>query len=130
VVGGGNTAVEEALFLTNFASKVTLVHRRDSLRAEKIMQDRLFKNPKVEVLWNHTIDEVVGAEDPAASKAWSSCRNGRDADHSLRGLLRGHRPCPATELVKDQLEMHNGGYVKVEPAPPAHPSPAYSPPVT
>jgi thioredoxin reductase (NADPH) len=64
VVGGGNTAVEEALFLTNFASKVTLIHRRDSLRAEKIMQDRLFKNPKVEVLWNHTIEEVVGASDP------------------------------------------------------------------
>ncbi|MEM6903912.1 MAG: FAD-dependent oxidoreductase, partial [Pseudomonadota bacterium] len=64
VVGGGNTAVEEALFLTNFAESVTLIHRRDELRAEKIMQDRLFKNPKVEVVWNHTIEEVVGAQDP------------------------------------------------------------------
>ena len=71
MVGGGNTAVEEALFLTNFASKVTLVHRRDSLRAEKIMQDRLFKNPKVELVWNHTIEEVVGGEEPRGVEgAW------------------------------------------------------------
>ena len=60
MIGGGNTAVEEALFLTNFASKVTLIHRRDSLRAEKIMQDRLFKNPKVEILWDHAVDDVLG----------------------------------------------------------------------
>src|ERR1700676_168304 len=64
VIGGGNTAVEEALFLTNFASKVTLVHRRDSLRAEKILQDRLFKNPKIEVVWDTALDEVHGAENP------------------------------------------------------------------
>src|SRR5690554_2016704 len=64
VVGGGNTAVEEALFLTNFASKVTLVHRRDSLRAEKIMQERLFNNPKIEVLWNHAPVEVLGDDQP------------------------------------------------------------------
>src|SRR5699024_6509189 len=64
VVGGGNTAVEEALFLTNFATKVTLVHRRDSLRAERIMQDRLFKNPRIEVVWNHEIDEVLGSDTP------------------------------------------------------------------
>ncbi len=64
VIGGGNTAVEEALFLTNFASKVTLVHRRDSLRAEKIMQDRLFKHPKIEVVWNVTVEEVIGDETP------------------------------------------------------------------
>ena len=65
VVGGGNTAVEEALFLTNFASKVTLVHRRDSLRAEKIMQNRLFKHPKVEIIWDHEVIEVLGSSDPA-----------------------------------------------------------------
>ncbi|MEX0760757.1 MAG: FAD-dependent oxidoreductase, partial [Tistlia sp.] len=64
VVGGGNTAVEEALFLTNFADKVTLIHRRDSLRAEQIMQDRLFRNPKIEVIWNSVVEEVLGAEEP------------------------------------------------------------------
>jgi thioredoxin reductase (NADPH) len=64
VIGGGNTAVEEALFLTNFASKVTLIHRRDELRAEKILQDRLFKNPKIEMLWDHEVDEVVGDDNP------------------------------------------------------------------
>jgi thioredoxin reductase (NADPH) len=63
IVGGGNTAVEEALFLTNFASKVTLIHRRDSLRAERIMQDRLFRNPKVSVIWNHEVAEVLGTEE-------------------------------------------------------------------
>ena len=66
VVGGGNTAVEEALFLTNFASKVTLVHRRDALRAEKILQDRLFRNPKIEVVWDHVIEEILGGGEPEA----------------------------------------------------------------
>src|SRR5690606_27472675 len=64
VVGGGNTAVEEALFLTNFASEVTVVHRRDRFRAEKILQQRLFANPKVEVIWDHAVDEVLGTEEP------------------------------------------------------------------
>ena len=64
VIGGGNTAVEEALFLTNFASKVTVIHRRDGFRAEKILQDRLFKNPKINVLWNHTVEEILGTEGP------------------------------------------------------------------
>ena len=64
VVGGGNTAVEEAIYLTNFASEVTLIHRRDSLRAEKIAQDRLFKNPKVKVIWDSAIEEIVGTEEP------------------------------------------------------------------
>ena len=66
VLGGGNTAVEEALFLTNFASKVTIVHRRDAFRAEKIMQERLFKNPKIEVVWNSVLEKVLGTEDPKA----------------------------------------------------------------
>ena len=64
VIGGGNTAVEEALFLTNFASKVTVVHRRDAFRAEKILQDRLFKNPKIEVIWDSALDDVIGGDNP------------------------------------------------------------------
>jgi thioredoxin reductase (NADPH) len=118
VVGGGNTAVEEALFLTNFASKVTLVHRRDSLRAEKIMQDRLFKNPKVEVVWDHTIEEVVGGEEPRGVEGvwpgtWRPAR--RKTIPCVRAFFVAIGHAPATELVKDQLELHNGGYVKVEP---------------
>ena len=68
VVGGGNSAVEEALYLTNFASKVTLVHRRDKLRAEKILQERLFKHPKIEVIWNHVVEEFIGADEPISLK--------------------------------------------------------------
>jgi thioredoxin reductase (NADPH) len=117
VVGGGNTAVEEALFLTNFASKVTLVHRRDSLRAEKIMQDRLFKNPKVEVVWNHTIDEVVGGEEPRGVEGVvvRHVETGETRTIPCAGFFVAIGHAPATELVKDELELHNGGYVKVEP---------------
>ena len=121
VVGGGNTAVEEALFLTNFASKVTLIHRRDSLRAEKIMQDRLFKNPKVSVLWNHEIDAVVGADGSSgAPRGVEGVRakhvdTGEITEIPCKGFFVAIGHAPATELVKDQLELHNGGYVKVEP---------------
>lgn len=117
VVGGGNTAVEEALFLTNFASKVTLVHRRDSLRAEKIMQDRLFKNPKVEILWDHTIEEVVGSDEPRGVEAVRArhVKTGAITEIPCKGFFVAIGHAPATELVKDQLELHNGGYVKVEP---------------
>lgn len=116
VVGGGNTAVEEALFLTNFASKVTLVHRRDSLRAEKIMQDRLFKNPKIEVIWNHEVDEVLGSTDPRGVEAvrLKHATTGETQDIPCAGFFVAIGHAPATDLVKDSLEMHNGGYVKVE----------------
>lgn len=116
VVGGGNTAVEEALFLTNFASKVTLVHRRDSLRAEKIMQDRLFKNPKIEVIWNHSVDEVLGSSDPRGVEAvrLKHTETGETQDVPCAGFFVAIGHAPATELVKDSLELHNGGYVKVE----------------
>lgn len=117
VIGGGNTAVEEALYLTNFASKVYLVHRRDSLRAEKILQARLLRHPKVEVIWDHGVDQVVGTEQPLGV-------NGLQIKHIKTGEVRtldvdgvfvaiGH--APANELVRDQLELHNGGYVKVTP---------------
>ncbi|HBD92091.1 MAG: thioredoxin-disulfide reductase [Rhodobacteraceae bacterium GWE1_64_9] len=117
VIGGGNTAVEEALFLTNFASKVTLIHRRDSLRAEKILQDRLFKHPKVEVLWNHDVSEILGTEAPLGVTAVRArnVQTGEETDVPCAGFFVAIGHAPASELVKDQLELHNGGYVKVEP---------------
>jgi thioredoxin reductase (NADPH) len=117
VIGGGNTAVEEALFLTNFATRVTLIHRRDSLRAEKIMQDRLFKHPKVAVLWNHEVTEVLGSHEPRGVEAVRA-RNvltGEITDIPCAGFFVAIGHAPASELVKGQLELHNGGYVTVEP---------------
>jgi len=117
VVGGGNTAVEEALFLTNFATKVTLIHRRDSLRAEKIMQDRLFKNPKIAVLWDHAIDEVVGEHDPLGVTAVRArhVATGETVEIPCVGVFIAIGHAPASELVQGQLEMHHGGYVAVKP---------------
>jgi len=117
VIGGGNTAVEEALFLTNFASKVTLIHRRDSLRAEKILQHRLFKNPKVEVLWNHSVEEVVGGENPRGVEAVRArhVTTGEITEIPCKGFFVAIGHAPASELVKDQLELHNGGYVVTKP---------------
>ncbi|MDH3263150.1 MAG: thioredoxin-disulfide reductase [Paracoccaceae bacterium] len=117
VVGGGNTAVEEALFLTNFATKVTLIHRRDSLRAEKILQDRLFKNPKVEVIWDHTLDEVLG-EPGGAGVTGVRIRHvetGATQEIPCAGFFVAIGHAPASELVKDQLETHHGGYVVTRP---------------
>ncbi|WP_372891808.1 thioredoxin-disulfide reductase [Rhodosalinus sp.] len=117
VVGGGNTAVEEALFLTNFASKVTLIHRRDELRAEKVLQDRLFNNPKIETLWFHALDEVVGTEDPLGVEGVrvKDVRTGAVSEIACKGVFIAIGHAPANELVKDRLETHHGGYVKVEP---------------
>ncbi|WP_112322386.1 thioredoxin-disulfide reductase [Oceanibium sediminis] len=117
VVGGGNTAVEEALFLTNFASKVTLIHRRDELRAEKILQDRLFKNPKIETLWFHEIEEVIGADQPLGVEGVrvKHTKTGEITEIPAKGVFVAIGHAPASELVKDQLETHMGGYVKVKP---------------
>ena len=117
VVGGGNTAVEEALFLTNFASKVTLVHRRDSLRAEKIMQDRLFRNPKIEVLWDHVPVDVLGEIDPLGVTGVKVRHVATGAEQVIpcAGFFVAIGHAPASELVADQLTLHNGGYVWVEP---------------
>jgi thioredoxin reductase (NADPH) len=117
VVGGGNTAVEEALFLTNFATKVTLVHRRDSLRAERIMQDRLFRNPKVEVVWNHVVEEVLGGGEPPGVTGLriAHASTGQVRDIPCAGVFVAIGHSPASELVKGQLDMHHGDYVKVEP---------------
>lgn len=117
VIGGGNTAVEEALFLTNFASKVTVIHRRDSFRAEKIMQDRLFKHPKIEVMWNHTVEEILGTEAPlgVTGVRTKNVQTGAETVVPCDGFFVAIGHAPASDLVKDQLELHSGGYVKVEP---------------
>jgi thioredoxin reductase (NADPH) len=116
VIGGGNTAVEEALFLTNFASKVTLIHRRDELRAEKILQDRLMKNDKIEPLWFHQLEEVVGSDTPKGVEAVRvrHVETGEITEIPCKGVFVAIGHSPASELVKDQLETHNGGYVQVE----------------
>ena len=116
VIGGGNTAVEEALFLTNFASKVTLIHRRDQLRAEKILQDRLMKNDKIEPLWFHQLEEVVGSDNPKGVEAVRvrHVETGEITEIPCKGVFVAIGHSPASELVKDQLETHNGGYVQVE----------------
>ncbi len=117
VVGGGNTAVEEALFLTNFASKVTLIHRRDELRAEKILQDRLEKNPKIETLWFNQIDEVLGDDMPkgVTGVRVKNVQTGDTHEIPCKGVFIAIGHAPASELVKDALDLHNGGYVTVKP---------------
>jgi len=113
VIGGGNTAVEEALFLTNFASKVTLIHRRDELRCEKILEDRLMKNPKIEPLWFHELDEVLGDENPlgVTGVRVKHSKTGETQEIACKGVFVAIGHAPANMLVKDQLETHMGGYV-------------------
>jgi thioredoxin reductase (NADPH) len=113
VVGGGNTAVEEALFLTNFASEVIVVHRRDHFRAEKILQNRLFANPKIKVIWDTILVDVIGTEEPKTVTAarLKNLRTGESQDLKVDGIFIaiGHKP--ATELFKDQLPLNAGGYI-------------------
>ena len=117
VIGGGNTAVEEALFLTNFASKVTLIHRRNELRAEKILQQRLMKNPKIECIWDSEVVEVLGQDTPLGVTGIKlrNLKTGAESVLDTSGVFVAIGHSPASELVKDQLELHDGGYVKVEP---------------
>ncbi len=117
VLGGGNTAVEEALFLTNFASKVTLIHRRDTLRGEKILQERLLKNPKIVPLWDNTLEEVLGTDEPlgVTGVRTKNVKTGEVTEIPCKGVFVAIGHAPASELVKDQLETHMGGYVKVQP---------------
>ena len=117
VVGGGNSAVEEALFLTNFASKVTVVHRRDEFRAEKILQDRLFKNPKVEVVWNHTIEEVKGTQMPpgVTHVTVKSTVDGSTRDIPADGFFVAIGHAPSTTLFEGKLKMKQGGYLVTAP---------------
>ena len=117
VVGGGNTAVEEALFLTNFAAKVTVVHRRDEFRAEKILQERLFANPKIEVTWDHAVDEVLGETDPmgVTGVRLKNVKTGEMREVKADGVFIAIGHAPSSELFKDQLETHAGGYLSVKP---------------
>lgn len=117
VIGGGNTAVEEALFLTRFAEKVTLIHRRDSLRAEKILEKRLMENPKVEILWDSSLEEVFGAENPLGVEGVrvKNVKSGEISEVPCDGVFIAIGHAPASELVKDQLETHMGGYVVTKP---------------
>ena len=116
VIGGGNTAVEEALFLTNFATKVTLIHRRNTLRAEKILQDRLFKHPKIVMQWDSEVTEVLGTDAPASVTGvrTRNLKTGEVKDVPCHGFFVAIGHAPASELVKDQLPLHSGGYVQVE----------------
>jgi len=117
VVGGGNTAVEEALYLTNHARKVTVIHRRDNFRAEKILQDRLFKNPKITVIWDHVIDEIIGTEKPKSvtGARLKNTKDGSFKEISATGVFIaiGHKP--NTDLFKGQLEIDEEGYIMTHP---------------
>jgi thioredoxin reductase (NADPH) len=117
VVGGGNTAVEEAIYLTNHATKVTLVHRRDALRAEKIMQDRLFRNPKIEVVWDSVVEDVLGGGDPpgVAGVRLRNVKTGRTSVLRADGLFVAIGHDPATALFKGQLRMDAEGYILTAP---------------
>jgi len=117
VIGGGNTAVEEALFLTNFASKVTLIHRRDELRAEAILQERLFANPKVELVWNTVVEDVLGTEDPlgVTGLRLRDCLTNEVRDAGFDGVFVAIGHAPSSELFAGQLPTKPGGYLQVAP---------------
>ncbi|MEO1720806.1 MAG: thioredoxin-disulfide reductase [Pseudomonadota bacterium] len=116
VVGGGNTAVEEALYLANLASKVTLVHRRDSLRAEQILQRRLLNHPKVEVIWDHTVDEILGTmTDGVTGARLAHAKTGETREVEAAGVFIAIGHAPASQLVAEQVETHHGGYVVTKP---------------
>jgi thioredoxin reductase (NADPH) len=117
VIGGGNTAVEEALFLTNFANSVTLVHRRDELRAERILQERLFKHPKVKVIWDHVLDEVLGTDNPpgVTGVRLRDVKTGALHELPVAGVFIAIGHVPATELFVGQVDMKPNGYILTAP---------------
>jgi len=117
VVGGGNTAVEEALFLTNFAETVTVVHRRDVFRAEKILQDRLFKHPKISVIWDNVLDGVLGQDDPlkVTGVKLRNVKTGAVRQLPVDGVFIAIGHLPATALFEGKLEMKPSGYLKIAP---------------
>lgn len=117
VVGGGNTAVEEALYLTNHASQVTIVHRRDHFRAERILQERLFKHPKIKVIWDSAVDEICGTENPnkVTHVRLKNVKTGALTDVPTDGVFVAIGHAPATELVAGQVKLKPSGYVEVAP---------------
>lgn len=117
VVGGGNTAVEEALYLTNHASQVTIVHRRDHFRAERILQERLFKHPKIKVIWDSAVDEICGTENPnkVTHVRLKNVKTGALTNVKTDGVFIAIGHAPATELVKGQVKLKPSGYVEVAP---------------
>ncbi len=117
VVGGGNTAVEEAIFLTKFASKVTVIHRRSSFRAEKILIHRLENNPKIEVLWDSTLEEVTGSENPTSvtGAKIKNVKTGEVTQLSADGVFIAIGHAPSTKLFTDQLKTKQGGYLITAP---------------
>jgi thioredoxin reductase (NADPH) len=117
VIGGGNTAVEEALFLTNFARRVTIVHRRDSFRAERILQERLFTNPKIKVIWNSVLEEVLGTDNPKGVSAvrLRNLQSGVATEQETDGVFIAIGHVPSTELFKGKLAMSASGYLRTAP---------------
>ena len=117
VIGGGNTAVEEALFLTRFASKVSVIHRRDSLRSEKILEHRLLNNDKIEMVWDTTVEEVLGDENPlgVTGVRVKNVKTGEVSEIPCDGVFVAIGHAPSSELVTEQLETHMGGYVVTKP---------------
>jgi thioredoxin reductase (NADPH) len=117
VIGGGNTAVEEALYLTNHASKVTLIHRRDTLRAEKIAQERLFKHPKVSVIWDSALEEVVGTHDPISvtGAKIKNLKTGEVKTLNADGIFIAIGHQPNTAIFKGQIELDSDGYILTTP---------------
>jgi thioredoxin reductase (NADPH) len=117
VVGGGNTAVEEAIYLSHIASKVTVIHRRDSFRAEKIMQDRLFKNSKIQVVWDSVVEEVTAAGDPpgVTGVRLRNVKSGKTSELPCDGFFVAIGHTPATELFKGQIEIDQEGYIVTKP---------------
>jgi thioredoxin reductase (NADPH) len=117
VVGGGNTAVEEALYLTNHASQVTIVHRRDHFRAERILQERLFKHPKIKVIWDAAVDEICGTENPnkVTHVRLKNVKSGALTNVPTDGVFIAIGHAPATELVAGQIKLKSSGYVEVAP---------------
>ena len=118
VIGGGNTAVEEALYLTNHSQDVTLIHRRDSLRAEKILQDRLFAHPHIKVLWNKAVDHFVGGDSGLSGVSLKDTVTGEVSVEPTDGAFVAIGHAPSTELFNGKLEMDAGGYLLVEPGTP------------
>jgi thioredoxin reductase (NADPH) len=117
VIGGGNSAVEEALYLAHLARKVTVIHRRDSFKAEKILQERLFNHPSIEVVWDSVLEDIEGTEDPKSVTGIviRNVKTGEREERKLDGVFVAIGHSPATEIFKGQVEVRDNGYIKVKP---------------